>query len=231
VEKGQREDEATAHDPDRHHRRSVRLRGYDYHKPGAYFVTVCAKGQECIFGEIVDGQMAINDHGRIVQSAWDDLPNHFPGLALDAFVVMPNHVHGIVVIAGDDPGDDVAETVVGAGFLRAPDVRSTQAGVGAGLKPARTVPARTVDAEYSLYPARQKRYALPENVRAFKTFSARRINAHRETPGRAVWQRSYYEHIIRDLESLRAVREYIAHNPAQWVHDRENPLADGSWRS
>ena len=102
--------------------------------------------------------------------------------------------------------------------------------VWAGLKPARMVSVPAANAGSSLDAARVRHHGLPEIVRASKTFSARRINAQRGTPGRPVWQRSYYEHIIRDLESLRAIREYIAHNPAQWAHDRENPLADEPWQ-
>ena len=85
-------------DPERHHRRSIRLKGYDYRKSGAYFVTICTQNRECLFGEIVDGQMILNDVGRMVQSLWDELPRHFPNVELDAFGAMPNHVHGIIMI-------------------------------------------------------------------------------------------------------------------------------------
>ncbi len=157
-------------------RRPIRLQGYDYSRAGAYFVTVCTHDRLCLFGEIADRRMALNDAGRMVQQVWDDLPNHYSHVELDECVVMPNHVHGIVVI------------------------------VGAGFKPAPT-----------------KRHGLPEIVRALKAFSARRINEIRNTPGVKLWQRGYYEHIIRNDDELNRIREYIANNPMKWEMDRENP--------
>ena len=89
------------HDPDRHHRQSTRLRGYDYTRAGAYFVTVCAQDRECRFGAIVDGCMQANAAGEMVIAAWLDLPARFPSLQLDAWVLMPNHWHGIVVLRAE----------------------------------------------------------------------------------------------------------------------------------
>lgn len=92
-----------------HHRRSIRLKGYDYSRSGAYFVTICTQNRECLFGEIVDGKMRLNEPGRILQTTWDALPKHYPHVELDAWIIMPNHVHGIVVLG-----------VVGAGLKPAP---------------------------------------------------------------------------------------------------------------
>jgi len=169
-------------DPDVHHRRSIRLKDYDYSQPGAYFVTICAKGRECLFGHVIDGMMLPNDSGKIAVSCWHDLTTHYEYVGLDAFVVMPNHVHGIIILRHPDDG-------------------------GAGLKPAPTL----------------KRHGLPEIVRAFKTFSSRRINILRSSPGMPVWQRNYYEHVIRNEHDMHAVREYIVNNPAGWNKDEENP--------
>jgi REP element-mobilizing transposase RayT len=85
--------------PDKH-RRSIRLGGYDYAQAGAYFVTICTHDRACLFGDVVDGVMCLNDAGRMVQSVWDELPVYYPGVETDAFVVMPNHVHGILVFVG-----------------------------------------------------------------------------------------------------------------------------------
>jgi len=95
-------------DPDKHHRRSIRLRGYDYTRAGAYFVTICTQNRECLFGNIVEGEIWLNDAGHMVQSVWNELSQHYPGVDVDAFVVMPNHIHGIIVLMDDD-------IVVGAG--------------------------------------------------------------------------------------------------------------------
>jgi REP element-mobilizing transposase RayT len=169
-----------------HHRRSIRLKGYDYTQCGAYFVTICTWRRGILFGAVVDGAMILNENGRLVQSVWEDLPNHYTNVALDAFVVMPNHVHGIIIL--NNGGNDV----------------------GAGLKPAPT-PAHI--------------HGLPEIVRALKTFTARRINELHKSPGAPVWQRNYYEHIIRNEADWRRIFDYIQNNPACWQEDQLHPAA------
>ncbi|NWG20922.1 MAG: transposase, partial [Chloroflexi bacterium] len=99
------------YDPNRHHRRSIRLKGYDYTQAGAYFVTIVTQNRECLFGEIVDGEMRLNESGACVVRWWEDIPRHFPNVDTDAFVVMPNHMHGIIVITDAGVG-------VGAGLPR-----------------------------------------------------------------------------------------------------------------
>ena len=84
--------------PQIHHRRSIRLKDYDYSQSGAYFITICTQKRECLFGEIVDGEMRLNDAGQMVQTTWDELPKHYTGIEIDEFVVMPNHFHGIILI-------------------------------------------------------------------------------------------------------------------------------------
>ena len=175
------------YDPFRHKRRSIRLRGYDYSSPGAYFITICAHGHESLFGTVTDGRLILNGYGKIVRECWYDLPRHYPHVTIDAFVVMPNHVHGVIVLLAE---------AIGA--------------VGAGLKPAPTTTER-------------RRQALPEVVRGFKTFSARRINTLRDAAGTSVWQRNYYEHIVRDDKDLERIRIYIADNPRHWEEDECHP--------
>jgi len=89
------------YDPARHHRRSIRLQGYDYTRPGAYFVTIVTQGRACLFGEVVAGEMRMNDAGRMVQQVWDELALFYEGVQTDAFIVMPNHVHGIIILTGN----------------------------------------------------------------------------------------------------------------------------------
>jgi REP element-mobilizing transposase RayT len=206
------------YDPERHHRRSIRLRGYDYSQAGAYFVTICTDQREPLFGEVVDGNMALNPFGGIVDATWNDLPNHFSHVELDAFVIMPNHVHGIIVLTAP----------VGAGLRPAP----TRSGVGpaptrSGVGPAPTRsdvgPAPTRSDVRPAATGDGKRPPLSEIVRAFKSFSARRINELRGTLTVSVWQRSYYEHIIRNEQELNKIRQYIDDNPVRWALDRENP--------
>jgi REP element-mobilizing transposase RayT len=169
----------------RRNRRSIRLQGYDYSQAGAYFVTVCTQNRECMFEDIGNGKMQLNDAGRVVESVWDGLPGYYAHVELDVMVIMPNHFHGIIVLAP----------------------------LGAGLKPAPT-PAPT--------PA-TVRHGLSEIVRALKTFSSRRINELRQTPGAKLWQRNYWEHIVRNEPELNRIREYIHNNPAQWALDKLHP--------
>jgi len=177
-------------DPQKHHRRSIRLKGYDYTQPGAYFVTIVTHNRECLFGEIVNGEMVLNEIGKIVKQAWNDLIDHYPNIELGAFCIMPNHVHCIIILV--DP------FVVGAGV------------VGAGLRPAPT--------EATIKP-----HGLPEIVRAFKSFSARHVNDFLKSPGVPLWQRNYYEHIIRNKDEWNRIHAYIESNPAAWETDDENP--------
>ena len=172
-------------DPGKHHRRSLRLKGYDYSRSGAYFVTICTHGRECLFGEVMDGDMRLNDVGRAAQAEWVRLPEHFQSVELDEFVIMPNHVHGIIL--------------VGAG-LAPPDGRGA----------ASSAPT------------------LGHILRAFKSISAIAVNRLLGRSGRSLWQRNYYEHIVRNENELARIREYIANNPAQWALDRENPNYAGA---
>ena len=163
-----------------HPRRSLRLRHYDYAQVGAYFVTVCAYDRRCLFGDVVDGAMRLNDVGRIIADEWHKSARIRAEIELDTRVIMPNHFHGIAVIThrrGDRP---VAPT--------GPPPRS----IGALMA-------------------------------GFKSASTKRINAARGTPGARVWQRNYYDHVIRNEADLHRIRQYIADNPARWAEDPENP--------
>ena len=172
---------------DIHHRRSIRLKGYDYSQSGAYFVTVCTQNRECLFGEIVAGEMVLNEFGKIVADEWIKTGEIRDEIELDAWVVMPNHFHGIVIIRrGDRP---VAPT------------------------PVAPTPA-------PLSGPRPK--SIGSLMSGFKSAVTKRINEIRKTPGISVWQRNYYEHIIRNEKSLENIRNYIIHNPAQWEEDENN---------
>ena len=87
--------------PHIHHRRSIRLKRYDYSQNGAYFVTVCVQNRKCLFGKIENGEMVLNDAAKIIEKYWQEIPEHYPNVILDAFVIMPNHIHGILIIDND----------------------------------------------------------------------------------------------------------------------------------
>jgi putative transposase len=196
------------YNPDKHHRRSIRLRGYDYTQAGAYFVTICAQNRECLFGEIVNSRMMLSDAGRMVQTEWEQLRERFPAVELDAHVVMPNHFHAIVIIT--DSNDTVS---VGAGTSPAP--------VGATTRVAPTTSVAPTDAG-------TQRPTLGDIVGAFKSLTTNAyIRGVRELGwppfDKRLWQRNYYEHIVRNERGLNAIRRYIHDNPARWSADAENP--------
>jgi putative transposase len=189
------------YDPKIHHRRSIRLKGYDYTEAGAYFVTIVTQGRAAVFGEVVDGEMRLNRYGEIVRTAWFDLPRHYKHVELGAFTIMPNHVHVIIILGDDSRGGSVPAN------QPVPDkIIMSKPPLPEGLK---TRP--------------YKRHPLSETVRAFKSFSARRINLLQHAQGTPVWQRNYYEHIIRNQHDLEQTWLYIESNPAQWETDEENP--------
>jgi REP element-mobilizing transposase RayT len=177
-------------DSEKRHRRTTRLKDYDYAQAGAYFITICTKDRACLFGEIVDGEMRLNQSGRMVETVWEEIPCFYPGIDIDTFIVMPNHVHGIIL--------------VGAAPRGRPDSWQPQ-----GVAPT---------------------LSLPDVVHRFKTLTTKRyVNGVKQSgwtkfPGR-VWQRNYFDHIIRSEEYLNRIREYIIANPQQWASDRENPQA------
>lgn len=90
------------YDPEKHHRRSIRLKEYDYSRPGAYFVTVCTHNREYLFGNVVNDEMLLSEYGKIVENVWYNLTNHYQNIKLDKFIVMPNHIHGIIVLIDVD---------------------------------------------------------------------------------------------------------------------------------
>ncbi len=170
-----------------HHRRSIRLNGFDYTQARAYFITLCCQDRVCLFGECADGEIQLNPHGEIVTAEWLRTSTIRPEVQLDTFVVMPNHFHAIVIM-----GDAEA---VGA-HSRAPLPNR-----------ALTRPPRSLGAL----------------VAGFKAATTKQINQYRDTPGQKVWQRNYYEHIIRNDDDLNRHRMYIENNPGRWAEDRENP--------
>jgi REP element-mobilizing transposase RayT len=209
----------------------VRLAGYDYSQTGAYFVTVCTQDRACLFGVVTEGgAMCWNDAGHMLVAQWEALADRFPAVEIDAFVVMPNHLHGIVWICDSKPAHRV--NAVGATTRVAPTVVGHDGPVGAGLVPARsTAVGNGGTAGAGLVPARpnqDRRPTLGDVVGAFKSVTTvaytRRVKASGWPGFRGrLWQRNYYEHIIRNDESLRRIRHYIQDNPARWAFDRENP--------
>jgi len=149
-------------------RKQIRLKDYDYSLPGNYFVIICTKDRECLFGEIINDEMVLSETGRMVKKWW---------LRLDEFIIMPNHMHGII------------EIICRGGVT----------------------------------PPLQYKPILGQIVGYFKYQSTKTINKKNNTFGEKLWQRNYYEYIIRGEKDLDRIRSYILENPEKWDGDRNNP--------
>jgi REP-associated tyrosine transposase len=200
VRKVSKEEFSVTFDPQKHHRRSIRLPDYDYSGPGAYFITMVTSGRECLFGEIEDGQIQLSAMGQIAEEHWCLIPEHFPSVELGAYVIMPNHVHGIIIIHENGMAAN-SPPPVGATHWVAPTV-------------APTTDIRTLNGP--------KRGSIGAIIGSYKMSVTRRIQ--RELNATDVWQRNYYEHIIRDDEEHNRIHLYIESNVANWVRDDENSV-------
>ncbi|MFI4912503.1 MAG: transposase [Sedimentisphaeraceae bacterium JB056] len=187
-----------------HHRRSIRLKGYDYSQAGGYFVTVCVEGRKCIFGEIAGGKMRMNEAGEIVAVQWRRTSDIRDEVVLGEWVVMPNHFHGIIFIRSDEMRDRGERPDRG-------DRRVARTG-------------RERDAHMGGRPMGPKAGSIGAIMAGFKAATTKRINVLSRTPSKKVWQRNYYEHIIRDNSDLDRIRKYIIDNPQRWELDRINPF-------
>ena len=209
-------------DPRVHHRRSIRLRGHDYAGGGAYFVTICTVDGKCPFGEVVEGEMFLNEAGGLVQKTWDSLPTRFRSLVLNAFQVMPNHIHGVFVLPG--PGLDPAlAKATGAPVVQPFEdcrgrARPTLVGSGHNRQETASRPRTKSNTKASA-----RRTSMGDVVGALKSISTIAVNKLLLRTGRRLLHENFYEHIVRDVSELESIRDYIIHNPQRWRDDPENP--------
>jgi len=180
------------YNPEIHHRRSIRLKGYDYTQPGAYFITFCTHQRMHLFGEVIEGEMILNDRGKIARDEWFKTAElrSYVKLYEDEFTIMPNHGHGIIWIEDD---------TVGARRRRAPTVDNIEK-FGKPVKGS-----------------------IPTIVRAYKSAVTYAVNKLESQRGAVLWQKNYYEHIIRNERELNNIGWYIVNNPRNWQLDRDNP--------
>jgi len=173
-------------------RKSIRLNHYDYSQNGAYFVTICTK----------DKELTINtkEIRHIIQETWDNLPQHYPEVILDEYVIMPNHVHGIIII------NDINKHVM-TGYPR----RGTACCALTGTIERFGKPTAG---------------SLPTIIRSYKSAVTEQINDFNRAPGNAIWQRNYHEHVIRNDNDLYDIRKYIVENPQRWDNDEYNPAGE-----
>ncbi|MBW4488832.1 MAG: transposase [Trichocoleus desertorum ATA4-8-CV12] len=193
------------YDPNKHHRRSTRLKAYDYTALGAYFITICTHQRECLFGEIINGSTQLNSTGSTIHACWLALPRYFQQLTLDRFVIMPNHLHGILWLGNNTGrGEAFGQSI--------PDNRSNLSPNASPLQPCGTQSG-----------------SIGAMIQTFKSVSTRRLNQLQGATGKTVWQRNYHDHIIRNETSLQYIRQYIDNNPLSWQQDQLHPDNPAKW--
>ena len=187
-----------AYNPTKHHRQSIRLKGYDYSKAGLYFITICCQDRVCRFGNVENGEMLLNEYGQIAYQEWIKLPERFSNFGLDVFQIMPNHVHGIIKL--NEPN------------------------AGTGFTPVQTPAQTMIDNDVTIDNKTTTRVspAIPDIVGAYKSLVANEClkiyKMNNETMGK-LWQRNYWDHIIKNEWSYKKISEYIVNNPANWDND------------
>ncbi len=195
------------YDPQKHHRRSIRLKGYDYSQEGAYYVTIVAQNRACLFGDVVGGEMILNDAGQMLHSQWEALPQRFPNVELDEFIIMPNHLHGIIVITDKTKPNAIPSDASKRGGA----MNTGEAGIS--RTPTEDAPH---DPTLGNIVGAWKSIVTDEYIRGVYHLNWQPFD-------RKLFQRNYWEHIVRDEPDLNRIREYIINNPTNWESDENNP--------
>ncbi|MTK53241.1 transposase [Paludibacter sp.] len=211
------------YNPEIHHRRSIRLKGCDYSQAGLYFITICVQDRICLFGKVVNGKMELNEAGKIAVSCWLEIPAHFPNATLHEYVVMPNHIHGIIELSGTSVGAKNISPEIGTENetvrIGAKDFSPIYRETGTPDNKAKNFsPQRPEPSKSESSRPRGTSQTIGSVVRGFKIgvtkWLRQNSNVHH------VWQRDYYEHIIRDELSYIRIARYINDNPAKWQGDK-----------
>lgn len=205
------------YNPDKHHRKSIRLKGYDYSSKGMYYITLCVNERLCLFGNVEDGEMILNDAGKMVDKTWRELHKYYHGIVTDEHIVMPNHFHGIILLNNDIVGAPLRGRPLknSAGNQNSSNNQSQKKSYikqGQAQRPAPT----------------GRKLSLGEIVGQFESFTMNRYilgvqNYQWEPFLKKLWQRNYYEHIVRNETELNKIRKYILNNSANWNNDEDNP--------
>ena len=204
------------YNPNIHHRRSIRLKGYDYSQAGLYFVTIVCQNREHFFGKIENGKMILNDAGKMVNDEWLKLPKRFHYIRLHEYIVMPNHFHAILEIVNQNE-NNVGATLVVAPNNKTFDPNNNTIDINQKGQPQGIAPTET--------PTNKK--TLGDIVGAFQSITTveyiRGIKTKNWKPfDKKIWQRNYWEHIIRNEKSYNTISEYIRNNPQKWDDERLN---------
>lgn len=174
-----------------HNRQSIRLKGFDYGSEALYFITICTQDRIPLFGEMINGEMNLNDCGNMAEHCWMEIPVHFPHTKLHEFVIMPNHIHGIIEIVEN----------MGGGFVGAKNFSPLQ------NPTAFKSPEKTIGSIVRGFKIGVTKWMRNEFPSAFPK-------------NRVIWQRNYYDHIIRDIYECKRIAKYIRENPSNWNKDK-----------
>ena len=203
------------YNPHIHNRKSIRLKGYDYTQLGYYYVTICVQNRECLLGSVKDSLVELNKFGKIVDQKWNNIPKHFSNTTLDEYIIMPNHIHGIIGIF--EGAKHFSKT---NNFHLSSEVKvENQICVKNRYKNVSPLP----------HPNGTKPGSLSSIIQNFSSITTRKINQIRETNGMKLWQRNYFDRIIRNGDELIRIRKYIRENPLRWEIDEENPEKNNNY--
>jgi REP element-mobilizing transposase RayT len=205
-----------------HRRRTIRLKSYDYTREGAYFITICTQEKDLLFGNVPDGVMRLNNAGEMISTVWLDLPRRFSSIILDEYIIMPNHIHGIIILKPSQrPGEScIRPESFHENNPNQGDHKDRPYGKHYGKQYGK------YDGESGVMPSGTMSGSLGRIIQAFKSISTHEyilgIRQRNWKPfiGR-LWQRNYYEHVIRDENNLNRVQKYIINNPLRWLSDGE----------
>lgn len=200
-------------------RKNLRLKNYDYASDGAYFVTICTNHRECLFGDIIDGQMCLNDAGLMIDEIYHDLENKFANIQCSEYVIMPNHFHCVIHICNDECMMNERANM---------EFAPTNGNNGSLQKRADMESAPTIDNGSVGVESISTHVSLPQIIQTFKRQTTiEYINGVKtknwQSFDKRLWQRNYYEHIIRNEKSYNEIIKYIQQNPLKWELDELNP--------
>ncbi len=204
----------TKYNPNIHHRRSIRLKGYDYSQAGLYFVTIVCQNREHLFGNIKNCKMILNDAGIMINNEWLKLTERFKNVQLHKYITMPNHFHAILeIVSPNNNASTQNENTVGATLVVDPN----QKGQPQGIAPTETPTETPTEI--------QNKKTLGQMVGAFQSITTveyiRGVKTKNWKPfDKKIWQRNYWEHIIRNENSYNTITEYIKNNPDNWDNDK-----------
>jgi len=210
------------YNPHIHHRKSIRLKGYDYSQAGLYFITICCQNRICRFGHVENGEMILNEIGEIAYGEWIKTPEIRQNVELGEFVIMPNHMHGIIRLLGR--GESHSPTT---NESHSPETREPHSPETREPHSPETRESHSPESRESHSPEIEGVFKTPPQspsnnigaiVRGYKSSVTRQFGLLGFNE--KLWQRNYYEHIIRNEKAFQTISEYIKNNPAKWVGDK-----------